>query len=541
MPTVEGRPSTKRIYPLHDNMYGGVQTTKPAHLLGPDEWRTQHNWRLTPELTQVPRKKIYQTVGSEDILWMGAIPLSSGYSKVLLWTPTAVKDLIGTTFASSLTSDSTFRRWSTAIYDQVIYYVNELNAVRKNTGTTDVAISGAPSGRYLCFWYDHMVVGYPTFGGITYPSRVMMSTLGYFSDVTVTLPSGSTVLKAWTPTGKGSEATHYDFLEWQQTDFPYAGCTGLGKLKGMLWVYTPTAIIPTTYVGLPKVIQVQEQGILTRVGNTFPWTLVCLDQLHFFYDAVEQMFWAFDGAQLIPIGEPVRGYMRDNLNTTPALAAKMYGYVDIDYREIWWPFVSTASSGAFDKAVVFNYRYKKWYTASVEDIKCFVGGSNAILTVGELTGLVSALTGTAGNLGLGAGSAPRLFGSASGVIYREEVAADLVETLFAQDTPTLESGDFHYGDIRTTKENDLMVLNAAWDAAQNPTGKIEVSVASRDLLGSAPTYVLKADWTQILQDAISTYKNQSGRVFRYKFQAKNTRSAVFSAWSESVYAKLAEK
>src|SRR5438093_1067128 len=400
MPTPEGQPTTKRVYPLRDNMLGGVQTTLPAHLLQPNEWRTQHNFRLTPALTQVPCKKVYQTLGTESTLWMGLIPLRSGFGKLLLFTPTKVQDLLGNTYASGLVTDANFRRWAVAMYNSQFYYTNDLNPIRKNDGTLDAAISGAPKGRYLAFWYDHLVVGVPTVAGTTYPNRVLVSALGQFADATVTLSGGVTTLPAWSNLGRTGESTFYDFLEWQLPDYPFVGVTGIGKLKGTLWVYTPTAIIPMSYVGLPKVVQVEDRGVVTRVGNTFPWTLVCLDNVHFFYDGIEQMFWAFDGQELTPIGDAVRAYIQGHLNTDPTLAAKMYGYVDVDNREVWWPFVSTASSGAYDLAVVFNYRYKKWYTASVENVLCFCGGSNSILQVGQLTGQVGDLVGSVGNLGV---------------------------------------------------------------------------------------------------------------------------------------------
>ena len=528
MPTVEGQSTTKRVYPLHDNMLGGVQTTLPAHLLGPDQWRTQHNWRLTPQLEQVLRKIEFDTIGSDDIRFLGTIPLGNGYGKTLVFTPTSVTNLSGDAFVTGLNDDSAFRRWAVAPYNSTFYYCNELNSVRRNSGTLDSAISGAPSGRYLCFWYDHLVVGYPTFKSVVSPNRVMISDLGNFDGDA-----------RWTPT-KTNEADYYDFLEWQLTDYPFVGVTGIGKLRGLLWVYTPTALIPLSYVGLPKIIKVEDEGIITRVGNTFPWTLVCLDQVHFFYDGIEQMFWAFDGQQLTPIGDPVRKYLQTNLNPSPALASKMYGYIDVDNREIWWPFVSTKSTGDFDLAVVFNYRYKKWYTASVENVQCFCGGARRVLDVGELTGTVEDLVGDCGSLGLEAGS-PRLFGSGEGKLLREEVEGDDTEELLGQDNPVLESADFHYGDIRATKENDVMVINAVWDVEQNPDGKIVVTVNGREFLGVEPEFEEGGEWTQELQDGILTYTTKAGRVFRYRFETSGTRRAVFSAFSESVYAKRAEK
>jgi len=348
----------------------------------------------------------------------------------------------------------------------------------------------------------------------------------------------------WEP-AKTNEADYYDFVEWQTSYYPYTGITGLGKLRNVLWVYTPTAIIPMQYVGLPKVVRVMEEGIMTHVGNTFPWTLVVLDNVHFFYDGIEKTFFAFDGQQLTPIGEPIRQYMADNLNTTSTLAQKMYGYVDVDHREVWWVFPSTASSGDFDRAVVFNYRYKRWFTASVENVHSFCGGVRTGLKVSELVGVVGDLTGTCGNLGLLAGTtSPRIYGSASGAVLREELSTDAFSALMSVDDPVLETPDFHYGDIRTVKENGFMLVNATWDDSLAPDAGIDVYAAGRAYLGDEPTWpsTAQGQWTPGIEDDMLSYLPVPGRVLRYKFVCKNARGLKFSAYSDAVNVQIkAEK
>lgn len=448
-------PSTRQSI-LHENVGDGVDTSTPAHLIG-QKWRVQHNMRLTPTLKQIPQKVLYNTVGTEDILDAVVLPSGvSGYGRVLLFTPTKLMSLAGTAISTGLTSDSGYHRWSKLMYNGSLIYGNDLNVPRSFNGASVTVFSNAPKARYLALWYDHLVAA------CLNPSTTS-------SQLSTLACSHLYNFNLWTPDAT-NEADTYDFVEWQQPDYPFIGITGIGKLGGTLWVYTPTAIIPVRYVGLPKLLHVDEDQIVTRAGNTFPWTLVCLDRVHFFYDGVEGMFFAFNGAEMLAIGEPVRGYLQANLNTDLAKASKMYGFVDIDNREIWWPFISTVSSGAYDKAVVFNYRYKKWFTASVEDVKCFIGGSNPVTSANSLAGTVNNITtwgtGTVANLGIGGTAVARLFGSATGKIYREEVAADAIGVLVAADVPILESADFHYGDIRTTKENDLMLINATYTSAE---------------------------------------------------------------------------
>lgn len=529
--------ATVRKLFLHDNVFGGVDSTLPPHLIGTDKWCTQHNMRNTPDLVQIPRKAAYSTVGTEEIRWMGVIPgRSPGYGKVVMLTPSTLYDLAGSIITTSLNSNIEYRRWATSIYAGQLYYTNELNPLRVTNGGTDAAVSTTTGGRYLAFWYDHAVLGYPVESGVAYPNRVQISGIYDFD--------------AWTPTPT-NEADFYDFVEWQQSDFPFVGITGLAKLGKLMVVYTPTAIIPLAYVGRPKVIQVLDEMIQSRTGNTYPWTLVALNSVHFFYDAEDALFLAYSGTgPAEPIGEPVRQFMKDNLNPSITLASKMYGYVDPDYREIWWPFVSTESSGEFDKAVVFNYKYKKWYTASVENVHSFCKSVGSSLTIGQLTGTIALLDvtypgSTVGTLGLSSSDTPRLFGSATGALLREETSSDAFADLVTADEPVLESADFHYGDLRTSKENDAMVINAAWDADATVDQSITVQAKGRDYLAREVDWTDVTtdcgDWLPTLPDGELNYTVRNGRVFRYRFTGVNMRGLKFSAFSDRVRVDLPEK
>jgi hypothetical protein len=351
----------------------------------------------------------------------------------------------------------------------------------------------------------------------------------------------------WSPDAT-NEADHYDCVEWQQPDYPFSGITGLAKLGGTLWVYTPTSIIPIRYTGLrggERVIQVIDDQVLTRVGNTHPWTLVALDRVHFFYDGIENNILAFDGQTLSPVGEPIRQYLEDNLNESPSLAAKMWACVDVESREIWWRFVSKTSSGTFDKAVVFNYRLKVWFTASTENVHAFCGSLFVNGTAGELTGEAQDLTGRVDQLGANEVEVPRIYGAETGKLYRDEVEADATSGLVAQDDPVLESGDFLYGSLHAVKEARAIAVNAGWDAVRDPTMKLEVGVAARDYLDDvvdwSRTENKAGDWTRSLPEGRLTHRERAGKVLRYRFVGRNSRGLKFTAYEPTVYAKEAEK
>lgn len=520
--------ATTRRGNLHDNILGGVDSTLPAHLLSPQQWRTLHNMRMTPALEQIPRKILYATVGATNVRNISMLPSASlpGYGKVLIFGTDKVR-LLSTggniDISPTLVSNSTFRVFATELYNDSIYYTNDLNPIRVTNGASDAAVSTtAPCARYLCQWFDHLVVGYPTYRGSVFPHRIMISDIYNFS--------------VWEP-DLANEADHYDFVEWQQEDYPYIGITGLAKLHGMLFVYTPTAIIPIAYVGKPKVLQVIDSGVITRIGNTHPWSLACLDNLHFFYDGIEQQFWAFDGQTPIPIGEPIRRYVIDNINTDPEVASRMWSYVDVNNREIWWVFISTSSS-TFDKAVVFNYRLKRWFTASVENIQAFCGPIFTIKTVGELSGIVGNLVGTCGRLGVSTNQVPRIYGAETGKVYREELSTDATSALLAQEDPVLETGDLHYGDISTKKENDAMSINALWNTTQDPTMNLEVRASGRDYLSLVVDWsvasTLAGTWKPNLVEEWLTYSPKVGKVLRYRFTGKNARGLKFTAFEDAV-------
>jgi hypothetical protein len=461
-----------------------MDATTPAHLIG-EKWRSQHNFRLTPTLQQVLKKVQLTAPTGTPITFIGYIPsFVSGYGQQVV-----------------LTSPTRAQRWSTTLYNGTLY---------------------TSLSNYITIWYDHFVKAAI--------NTVQISDLYDFTNFT---PDAT------------NEADYYDLVEWQQPDYLYCGITGIGKLGSTLWIYTPTAIIPMQYVGLPKVIQVVESGVITRIGNSFPWTLVCLGNVHFFYEAYESMFFAFNGGGAPEaIGEPVREFIQQNLNPDPTLAKLMYGYIDVDNREIWWPFVSKNSIGAYDLAVVFNYRYKRWFTASVEDVTCFCGRGFETQPIGDLSGTIGNLIESIDHLSLSPAETSRLFGTGVGQTLREELSTDSSSSLLPTDDPVLESGDFHYGDIRTQKENDAMVINAWWEQIDFDKPLVEVRVATRNYLGEGVKWSADpvATWTPDIQDSIATYEAVNGRILRYKFTFKNTRQAVLSAYSDVVLVKLkAEK
>lgn len=508
---------------LVESIEGGVDSSKPSHLVRPPQWLVAHNMRFDPRCEQVPLKKLHATLsGENDILALPMVPgATQGYGRVLVMTKDKLMRLDGTPLETGFSYDSQYRRWSFCFYNGFVYFTNELNQICRTDGISCAVVANAPKGRYVLTWYDHLVTAVG--------NKVLWSHLYDFT--------------TWTPDAT-NEADHYDLVEWQNADYPFSGITGIGKIGGTLWVYTPTAIVPFRYTGIRQgTVQLVDDSVLTRIGNTYPWTLATLDRTHFFYDGIEQNFFAFDGSNPTPIGEPIRQYISDNLNPLPALAAKMWASVDVQNREIWWRFVSKDSVGPFDKAVVFNYRLRLWFTASTENIQAFCGSVFVNGTMAELTGTMEDLTGAMRDLLVSQTQIPRLYGADGGKLYRDEVPGDSTASLVASEDPVLESGDFLYGSLHAMKEARAIAVNASWDPVRDSTMKLEVGVAARDYLDDSVDWTVNkaGEWSRTLPEGRLTHEAKSGKVLRYRFVGKNSRGLKFTAYEPTVYSQGAEK
>ena len=516
---------TNRHYIVHDNMLAGVEMTAPGHLVQPTQWRRAHNFHFTPMLEQVPLKVESDLSFSGKILWAGFVPTVSGVGYFLILTDEGLfyRDGSRPSGAAAKQSDE---RWATCVYNGRLYYTNPANPIRYSDGTRDRQLSGAPAGKYLLAWYDHLVVGWPTYKGASYPQRIMISHLYDFTQ--------------W-DASSSNEADFYDLVEWQRADYPYIGITGMAELNGLLVVYTPTAIIPVQYVGLPKVIMVLGEQRVANVGNAFPWALVALDKVHFFYDGIEQNFFAYDGQQVLPIGDPVRKWFAETISPDAALQRKTWAYVDVEQREVHWVFIA-GSSNTYNQELIFNYRQKAWSTADTKEFFCFCAGLQDLLTVGELEGTVGDLEGTIGDLGEGV-ELPRLYGATSKFLV--DADSKTADGEFEGMESVLETGDFHYGSLHDMKEVDAVVVNAYHSGGDGA----EVYVHGRQMLvdeggNTDPNWATLSPvgmWTNNTTDGLLTFLAVAGRIFRYRFVFKKARAVKFLAFSAGVRGKGAER
>lgn len=156
--------------------------------------------------------------------------------------------------------------------------------------------------------------------------------------------------------------------------------TGLKRLGSDVVVYKSRSMYMGRYVGAPVVWQ--WALIPGEVGCASQEAVVSIGSAHLFVGYED--FYLFDGTRPVPIGAPVREWFFANLN-------KPYRYRitalhDLQNSRVWWFYPSTSSSsGAPDKAIIYNYKSQTWGAASygIESAVDFVSSGVTYANIGN--------------------------------------------------------------------------------------------------------------------------------------------------------------
>lgn len=500
-----------------DRMFGGMNRGVRPFLVEANQWFTQFNMRsYQTKISQIPRKRLYANTcynGVYPITNLVNLPVSYlTYGRTLAFSPRAVFR-VGTSAVTQLTKNGhatkfktsrDYLKWATTVYHGWLYFCNELNAVHRTNGLEVEAVgSRVPCGSFVEHYYDHLIVGRPALDDVNSAEMVMWSHMNVFSE--------------W-QSQTYTEADEYEFDEHSSGNEQVRGITGVARLGGLCLVYTPSAVYQLVYVGLPRVFRIDP--FRHDVGCGFKWGLVTTKDQHFFPSLRDRTFYALSAEGIKDIGGPILSYLYADINTDPKLQQRMYGYVRAEFREIHWVYVSTASTGAYDHEVVFNYETGAWYAGSVENVHSFCGGGREGTKIDEVAGSAGSWSDTADTLTDSARIVPALWGTDFNYLLTEEVAADSVSDLLVQETPYLETGDFYYGDLSRFKEINSMVLHAVQTLG---TG-VNVYVSVRDNLDDTPSFTLIGLWTPTLAEKALSYPRTSGRIFRFRFVPASTGS-----------------
>lgn len=421
----------------------------------------------------------------------------------------------------------TYDKWAVKQYNDGFFFINIQNSLRYVEGGTVRRFiasdeTNPPKAVHMEIFHGHVVLGNVIADGFLSPRRVMWTDIHDFSQFT---PD---------PT---NEADFYDITIDEELQEQVFGVTGVKKLGINCYVYGPKSIYRMTYIGLPKVMQLLE--IVSGVGNCFPYSLIGYNQIHAFIS--DENFYVFEGDMPKAVGDPIKDYFFETLTLDVNFRYRTWAFHHRTFNEICWVYVSTASSqGKFDKAVIWNYREDVWYTADVENIHSFclasiIGVTGTIDDDHEMIESVHELINDRGSsLEL---VRLALYGTADGVILREEVSTDALNDLVYRTVPQLVTKDFTYGSIQKLKEIDTISIDASYGA---DCSGIDVYVSTRNSYGDAVVFNKVGTWTPTLFEGRLSFPRVAGKIFRYAFQpletnsGKAVRTVNFAAWGENV-------
>jgi len=126
------------------------------------------------------------------------------------------------------------------------------------------------------------------------------------------------------------------------------------RLGDTLAIYKERSIWLMSYVGLPDIFNFRER--ISGLGILGQKAIANFGDEHLFVGNDDIYF--FNGESIEPVGDPIRRYLFDNMN--PLYSARTTIFVAEEENEAIIAFASTASSGNFDKCLVYNYLEKTW-------------------------------------------------------------------------------------------------------------------------------------------------------------------------------------
>ena len=499
----------------HDQMFGGMNRSVKSTVIPANQWRTSFNVRpYNSKQAQVPRKVLLYNVCDypyfpiTNLLNLPCGMLAVGnllaltQSRAFRLTSTAAERLVnaqGVEIAFEY-QEASYLRWSTCTYRGAAYFVNPLNGIHSYDGKVVKKLANAPAGYYVTTFFDHIIVAALQHEGEGNLGKLAWSGLHAFED--------------WTSSTYGES----DVMEFNEEQMPLdslTGITGMARLGNRCIIYTASALYDLKYTGIQAGV-CRMDPIWTTHGCGFRYGLVTFGDLHFFPDLRTKSFFRFDGQAATDIGSPIMDYVFEDMNPDAELLQRMYGYVDPMYREIHWVYVSVASSGDFDHEVVYNYANNTWYAGSVENVHSFFPGGKICRRANELEGFAYDLYDANLKLDDTGTSLGRIFGTGCNQLLREELPTDDIAELLEQELPYLESGDFTYGELASTKELSTMALQAQYVVGSG----VEVYLFARDQIDAAVVWDLVGTWTPAMRENLLTSLRASGKVFRFKFMGK---------------------
>lgn len=262
-------------------------------------------------------------------------------TRLFAGTQTKLYELSGTTWTDvSRVGDyvgSGDSVWRYAQFGDISLAVNGADAFQYSNGSGDFAdLAGAPKATTIETVGGFVMVGNYNDGTST-PDGIKWSAYLDYSD--------------WTP----DVATQAGDLRLLDTPGEVRGLKRLGQYAVAYKeqsMYLGVNNGPPTLWGFTL--------ISGEIGAVSHESIVSIETAHFFISRTD--IFMFDGARPVPVGDGVREWFFNDLNSDYAF--KIRGIHDKNNTQILWYYPSTQSTGSLDSCLILNYRTRKWGRAN---------------------------------------------------------------------------------------------------------------------------------------------------------------------------------
>jgi hypothetical protein len=392
-------------------------------------------------------------------------------------------------FVDNYTTTPTWVRWSVARWSDITYMVrgglmyarqgNYFFPIFGNKFTTN----NLHYAEYVEIYQRHLILA----GGLE-DGSVFWSSLNDYTDLLPTFYN---------------EADKFPILTTRSVDDSTAYITGCKRLNQWCFIYTQNSIWRMTYVGLPRVMQVEE--VTSNLGSYFKYGLVSAGNMHFFI--TPENFYMFDGGNTRKIGDAVQQFFFDDVTRDRVLQKNLWGFYNPRSEEVMWFYPDKTSSGDINKCISYHTTTDSWSIRNVPNVRSVVDVYYAF----DLTDFQGVNTPQIGDLiyqvpGLGLGRDTRL--------------SELTLDIWGTHTPYLETGDFTYGDPQYMKEVESLFIDCTYD------GEIDVYLSARTYVGDPVQFTLVSTWSKSVKERRVSLPRSSARVFRFKFVFKPSGNSI---------------
>lgn len=289
-------------------------------------------WGMIPSLVSVGASAMAEASQGAAVLI-----LTGGSNRVIVGTATKLYEVAGQTLTDRSRGGgytTNTNRWGMAVYGDLIYATNKVDAVQKSSGAGFADQNTIPKCSFVDRVLDFLVIaGTNEALHGDQADRWWCSALGNPDDFTASIATQS--------------ATN------RLTDIggPITASKGLGDNWA---IYKQGAMYLGTYIGPPDIWSF---ALVSGVVGTWGQGCVCkVGFSHFFFGFDD--FYVFDGTIPRPIPNRLKTWVLGRLDKS--YAYKINSFYDRYEGIVYWLYPSTSGSGLLDSIVAYNLRTQQW-------------------------------------------------------------------------------------------------------------------------------------------------------------------------------------